>query len=250
VSPRSLVRIAHAYGNRRQRLDRALAAQVDLIETDLRYADGVVWVRHEHRLRRLPVLYNNRLRGIHREGPFAVTLGPLFLRLDLQPIRLPEVVAAVSGRGGLMLDLKAGRYSPAAATRFIETVLGTLDTMRFAGRLDFCGSWQLLDLVRAHAPAQTLHYSVDNERDWDAFRARARTGGGDAIDAITIQRGLLDDARGAYLRGAGIDFYCWDVDDAADAELAIAAGASGVIADDLGLLRTLAARPVRTEAAT
>ncbi len=248
MSPRSLVRIAHAYGNRRDRLARALAAGVELIETDLRFADGVVWVRHEHRLRRLPVLYNNRLRGIHREGPFAVAVGPLVLRLDLKPIRLPEVIAAVSGRSGLMLDLKAGRYPPTDAARFVDAVLETLDTMRFDGRLDFCGSWSLLDLVHARARAQTLHYSVDGERDWDAFHARAD--GADAIGAITIQRRLLDEARGAFLRDAGIDFYCWDVDDAADAEHAIAAGASGVIADDLDLLQDLADRPLRAEAAT
>ena len=34
MSPRPLVRIAHAYGNRRHRLELALAAGVDLIETD------------------------------------------------------------------------------------------------------------------------------------------------------------------------------------------------------------------------
>ena len=247
MSPRPLVRIAHAYGNRRHRLERALAAGVDLIETDLRFADGVVWVRHEHRLWRLPLLYNRRLRGIHREGPLALAVGPHYFRLDLRPIRLPEVIEAVSGRGGLMLDLKAGRYAPAEAARFVEMVLGTLDTMRFAGHLDFCGGWSLLDLVRARAPAQTIHYSVDGERDWDAFRARAD--GADAIRAITIQRRLLTDERGAFLRDAGVDFYCWDVEDAADAEHAIAQGAAGIIADDLALLRALAGRPVQTGSA-
>lgn len=247
MSPRPLVRIAHAYGNRRLRLERVLAAGVDLIETDLRFADGIVWVRHEHRLRRLPLLYNTRLRGIHREGPLAVAAGPLYLRLDRTPIRFPEVVAAVSGRGGLMLDLKAGRYTPAEAARFIETVLETLDAARFAGRLDFCGSWRLLDEVRLRAPTQTVHFSVDGERDWSTFRARA--GGADEIRGITIQRRLLTDERGAFLREAGVDFYCWDIEDPADAEHAIAQGAAGVIADDLDLLRALAGRPVRTEAA-
>ena len=248
MSRRSLVRIAHAYGNRRSRLECALEAGVDLIETDLRFADGVVWVRHEHRLWRLPLLYNNRLRGIHRQGPCALSVGPVFLRLDLRPIRLSDVVELVSGRCGLLLDLKAGAYTSSAAIRFVDAVLGTLEAMRFQGPLDFCGSWRLLDLVRAKAPDLAIHYSVDGERNWEALLARAR--GADAIRGITIQRRLLTEERGEFLREAGIDFYCWDVDDAADAEHAIARGASGIIADDLELLAGLAGRPILTEQAS
>ncbi len=101
----SLVRIAHAYGNRRRRIEQALAAGVDLIEADLRYQDGRVWIRHELRVGRLPLLHNARLSGIHRQGPWALTLGPLFLRLDVRPIDLPELLRGVSGRAGLLLDL-------------------------------------------------------------------------------------------------------------------------------------------------
>lgn len=243
---RTLVRIAHAYGNRRHRIAQAVAAGVDLIETDLRFDRGTVWVRHEHRVPGLPLLFNNRLHGIHREGPYARSFGPLFVRVDVERIRLPEVVAAVSGRSGLLLDLKAGTYTPSTAERFVDAVLGILATARFDGRLGFCGSWRLLDVVRTKRPDLTLHYSVDRNASWGAFLARAE--GPSAIRAVSIQRRLLTEERAKILSDRDVDVYCWDVANAADAADAVACGAAGVIADDLGLLRDLAGTPVRTGA--
>ena len=241
---RQLIRIAHAYGNRRDRISAAIEAGVDLIETDLRYWRGEIWIRHEHRPTRLPLVYNVGLKpGIHREGPWAARVGKLFLRVDRAPIRFGELLDRVSGRGGLLIDLKAAPYQPAVARAFVERMFVELDGHRFEGALDFCGGWPLLDLVHAARPDLPVHYSVDSLADW--ARLQARLSGPGRIPGISLRRDFIDPERIATLRAAHVDYYCWDIKDARDASRAIEAGASGIIADDLVLLRNLAGTPVR-----
>jgi glycerophosphoryl diester phosphodiesterase len=241
VAATNVLRIAHAAGNRRDRLERALEAGVDMIEVDVRFRGGVAWVRHEHRLGVLPLLYNRRPNRVHREGPFALSVGPHFFRLDVRRLRLDEVAARVHGKAGLLVDLKAGAYRPAEAQRFVEAVLTVLDG--FTGPLDFCGSWPLLDLVRAAKPGLPLHYSVDRPAQWAALQARM--GGAAQPPGISLHPRLLTEERALALHAAGVEFYCWDVEDSAGAERVLALGAAGIIAGDLDLLRALAGRPVR-----
>lgn len=239
----ALLRIAHAHGNRRHRIERALEAGVDLIEMDLRWDRGVVWVRHEHRASRLPLLYNVDLKGIHREGPWAASLRRLFVRLDHRPIRLAEVLEAAVGRAGVLLDMKAGGYSASAAHRFAEAVFRA--TEGFPEPVRFCGHWRLLDILREHEAAAGVHYSIDSDSDWEALRARADGEGDAQVRGVTIQTSLLTEQRARVLRDGAVEFYCWDVDSYDVALRALHLGASGVIADDLNLLRELAA--VRVE---
>jgi glycerophosphoryl diester phosphodiesterase len=231
------VTVAHAYGNRWPRIAAATSAGVDFIETDLHFYRGRVFVRHERRLGRLPLLYNRALHGIHREGPYALSLGSLWLRLEPRPLPFEAVVKAIAGKSGLMLDLKAAGYSAREAERFIAAIFVTLEHAGFAGALDFCGSWKLLDEVRRQRPGQAVHFSVDNDRDWEA--ALWRMASVDTFPAITLKRSLVDGTRTDALREARVPFYCWDVLDEADARHALAHGASGIIADDLALLREL-----------
>lgn len=226
-----LVRVAHAYGNRRERIARAVRAGVDLIESDLRWWHGEIYVRHEHRLPVAPLLYNYRLRGIHRQGPYAASLGPLFLRLDVRPIRFAELISRVSGGGGLMLDMKEDVYGERAANAFVDAVVRGVEESRFEGALDFCGSWRLLDLVRARRAGWTVHYSVDSDADWRLLGSRLE--GDRAPRGVTIHRELIDASRASVLAGGGVEFFVWDVRDAGDARRAIDLGAAGIIADDL-----------------
>jgi hypothetical protein len=244
LTPVAVVRIAHAYGNRRSRIADALAADIDLIETDLRYEHGQIRIRHERRFGRLPLLYDRGLRGLHRRGPWALNIGSYFLRLDVRPMQFAEVLRLVSGRGGLMIDLKRAPYSDAVASAYIHDVLRQLEESRFEGAVDFCGSWRFLDLVRARRPDQSVHYSVDNEGHWEQLQPRLR--GSDAIRNITIHPNLLTNERARLLRAEGIEYYMWDIEDAGAAERAIASGASGIIADDLTLLRSMAGRSPHT----
>lgn len=241
----TVLRIAHAAGNRRARIACALAADVDLIEIDVRWWRGAAWVRHEHRLPLLPLLYNRNLRGIHRAGPYAAMLGPHLFRLDIHPLPFREAVALIRDRAGLLVDLKAARYPRSEARRFIAALLTTLAD--FPGPLEFCGGWPLLDRLREARPDQRLHYSVDGDEQWEALARRIERDC--APSGITIHPRLLDAARAETLRRAGVDFYAWDIEDAGGAERVIALGATGIIADDLDLLRSLRGTPVHAAGA-
>ncbi len=241
---RQVVRIAHAYGNRRRRISAAIAAGVDFIEADLRYWRREIWIRHEHRPTPLPLVYNVGLKpGIHRQGPWAARLGKLFVRVDFNPIRFGELLDRVAGHAGLLIDLKAAPYPPDVANAFVGQIFTELDRHRFGDALDFCGGWPLLDLVHATHPDLPVHYSVDSLADWR--RLQPRLSGPGRVPGISLRCDLVNAERIATLRAAHVDYYCWDIKDAQDASRAIQAGASGVIADDLALLHNLAGTLVR-----
>ncbi len=223
-----------------------MAAGVDLIEADLRWYGGAIWVRHERRLPVLPVLWNNRLRGYHRQGPFAVAAGPLWLRLDVRRITFAELLARIDGRAGLMIDLKRDRYTPVAAGRFVRAVLSVIEASGFRGEVDFCGSWQLLDVVRQERPAQMVHYSIDSAADAGRLPGLAEGG----ARGVSIQRGLLTAERAAWLREKEIDVIAWDIATREQALAAIERGASGIIADDLAMLGSIAGLLVGRETRT
>jgi hypothetical protein len=235
-------RIAHGYGNRRDRLERALAAGVDFVEADARWDGREVWIRHERRLGPLPLLYNNRLAPAHRIGPLGFSAGQLWFRLDVRRMTLHELIDRTQGRAGLMLDLKAARYSPLQRYRFMRRLFETLDHANFEQPLTFCGQWPLLDAIRDMRPSQPVYYSVDRPFRWVEMGARIR--GGDAIPGITLRRELFTAERVAFLRERGVDVFAWDIDTADQAADVIAFGAAGVIADDLDLLAELADTPV------
>jgi glycerophosphoryl diester phosphodiesterase len=236
-----MITVAHAYANRRDRWQRAIEAGVDFIETDLQFDRGRVWVRHEHRAGWLPLLYNFRPPASHATGPFALRAGALFLRLDVRPIPFEEFLAFCNRRIGIMLDFKAGAYSAESGRAFVQAVLRAIDAEAFAGALDACGAWPLLDALRERRPGMAIHYSVDTADGWESLRLRLSAG--DPIRGITLKHALLDDAKAALLRDAGVSFYVWDVFDDGAAENAVRAGAAGIIADDLQLLRRYAAAP-------
>src|SRR3990172_5712362 len=104
------VRIAHAYGNSLDALERALAADNDMIETDIWYRAGQILVRHERRLGPLPLLGDRRMAG-HALGPMSLRLGRrYFLRPDVKPFRLDDLLDAAGGRRRLLLHFK-GTYT-------------------------------------------------------------------------------------------------------------------------------------------
>ena len=235
--------IAHAFGDRRARIEAALSAGATMIEADLRFWQGQVWVRHERRMRFLPLLYNYRLGGVHREGPFAASIGSLWLRLDVRRMTFPELLKRTAGQAGLLLDLKKDRYTRSTARGFVATVLAEIEDARFPGAVDFCGSWPLLDIVRSLKPAQAVHYAVDGPRDWERLLPRVANGAWSG--GVSMRFNLITPERLRILRGAGLEFYAWDVADAAETERALELGAAGIIGDDLDILGSLGRRPGR-----
>src|SRR5438093_6913733 len=102
-----VLRIAHAYGSSRGALQLALAAPVDIIEADIWYRAGDIWVRHERRLGPLPMLAD-RGRPSARSGGFVIPLpNRYYLRPDINPMPLGELLETVAGKKRLLLDVKA-----------------------------------------------------------------------------------------------------------------------------------------------
>ena len=114
--------------------------------------------------------------------------------------------------------------------------------MSFAGRIEFCGYWPLLDRMGERLPAATVRYSVDTPHDWQRFVERLDAP--DRIGSVTIQRDLLTPQRAQVMREARVSFLAWDIETAAEAEQALALGAAGIIADDLAMLAALRRQPV------
>lgn len=237
------ITVAHAYGNSRERIDEAIAAGVELIEADLRYRHGRIDIRHDYRLPIVPVLYNRGLRGIHKEWPWSVSIGSNMIRLDTPRWQLAGLLAYASGRGSLMLDLKRDTYSEDAAQAFVAATAEAIEVGAFAGRIEFCGFWPLLDRMRERLPSAIVRYSVDTPHDWQRFVERLD--GPDPIASVTIQRDLLTHQRAQVMRDARVSFLAWDIETAAEADHALAMGATGVIADDLAMLAALRHQPVR-----
>lgn len=235
------VRIAHAYGNRRSTLREALAAPVDMVEADIWFRAGEVWVRHERRLGLIPILLDRRLKGARHIGPWALMLGPRFyLRLDTRPMPLSELLERTRGRRRLLLDVKGG-YSPRDEAAFARRIVRLVRQHGRLGEATICGkNWSVLERVRAAEPELEVRYSIEEPRQWERFQRTVRE---DRQRGICISRRLLDRQRAGWLEEQGIGVYCWTVDDREEAERLLAAGVEGIISNDLELLASLGPPP-------
>jgi len=241
-SGRTPVRIAHAYGNNRRALERALSADVDLIETDIWFRGGRIWVRHERRLGPLPFLADRRPRSSHSlDGRTTLPFWPgYYARLDLRRYPLEDLLAAAKGKRRLMLDVK-GDYSAAVTQAFAEAIKRAVAQAGAAEVAVVCGqNWFVVDRVREAAPDLEVRYSLERPQQWSDFMDRLARG--EDLKRVNIEHGFLDGDKARFLQENGVDVYCWTVDDAREASRLLAAGADGIISNDLDLLAGLGGR--------
>ena len=232
------IRIAHGYGNRRRLLEQALARPVDYVEADIWYRAGRVWVRHEQRLGIFPILYDQR--GSQPSiGPYAVSLGPWYVRLDSHPFSLEELLARVKGRCGVLLDVK-GLYRPADQRAFAVTLARLLAEHSMEQQARTCGqNWAVLQEVRQVAPHLTTHFSIETPQQWGTFVRQF--GAGDPVDGVCLQRSLIDEEKTRWLTERGIQTFSWTVDQDEEARRLLALGIAGIISNNLALLGQLQA---------
>lgn len=238
---RAPIRIAHAYGNRRTTLEEALNAPLDMIEADIWYRAGDIWVRHERRLGPLPLLIDRRQRGVKEIGPYALPLGPWFyLRLDIQPLALGELLERCRHRRRLLLDTK-GRYSPPNRNAFAQRLTGLLREHGCTGQVVVCGkNWPLLDEIRGTEGELEVRYSIEEPEQWARFQRKSQDR---RTQGICISRHLLTEERTRWLEERGIPLFCWTVDDPEEAARLLGMGVQGIISNDLSLLASLSPRP-------
>jgi glycerophosphoryl diester phosphodiesterase len=232
-----VVRIAHAFGNRREMLSEALAApEVDAIEADMWFRRGRVEIRHERRLGWLPLLADKRPRGVPHAGPLTLPLpGRRYVRLDVQRLLLDELLATVADRRALLLDAKMDDTRNAEA--FASEMARAIEAAGAGSRVSVCGSWPVLDRLREAAPAVAVRYTLDRPEQWDVYMDRLTRG--EVTAGVCIYYRMVDDERAAVLKERGVETYCWTVDDADVAAVLVGRGVDGVISNDLGLLASL-----------
>lgn len=230
-------RIAHAYGNSTQALSRALRAAVDLVEADIWYRAGRLYVRHEQRLGWLPLLAD-RLRPEHRLPRFALRIGRrYFVRPDVRPLRLEKLLGAANGSVRLLLDTK-GSYTPAQTGAFAQTLARSLREHGRDGAAAVCGqNFDVLDAFRRSAPEIEVRYSIERPEQWERFRAMAETE--HIVRRICMHHHFLDEEKADFIRQKEVHVYCWTVNDPVRANSLVASGVNGIISDNLSLLARL-----------
>ena len=239
------MRIAHAYGNTRERLKRAMVSAADMIEADVWYRAGKVWVRHEPRMRPFPLLVDSRMRR-HSLPPWSLPLGRRwYVRLDVDGLKLDEVIETLAGAKGLLVDVK-GSYRGKENREFATALVRTVREHGAESSVAICGQyWPVLDDVRREAPDLEVRYSLERTFQWEKFMRLV--GEDERVRRVCIEHRFLNEERVRFLEEQGVNVYCWTVDDREEARRLAAAGADGIISNDLDLLAELAGLVTRAD---
>lgn len=232
------IRIAHAYGNRRDMIEAAASADVDFMEVDLWYRAGEVWIRHERRLGCLPLLYDRRSQGVDSIGPWALTVFPRhYVRLDINPLRLAELLERTQGRCGLLLDIK-GSYAVEGARAYARTLAHNLaEAQPATGEVIVCGEMEVLDRVREAAPDLDVRYSIEKQPHWENFLRRLEADS--HLRGVCMAAEFLSDDIARFLRDKGLQVFCWTIDDPVEARELLARGVDGITSNNIPLLEQL-----------
>lgn len=236
-SVRRPVRIAHAYGNSRRLLRRALESPVDAIEADIWLRGDDIHVRHERRIGPLPVLVDRQSRGGHLPPMSLVLWRGYYLRPELRPFKLDQLLDTVKGKKRLLLDVK-GRYHGPRVGAYAWTLARKIAEHKAQDWVAVCGQFfPVLDRLREAAPGVEVRCSIERKDQWKAFKRMARED--DRVRSICIEHRFINEKRARFVEEKGIDLYCWTVDDAAEAKHLVEQGADGIISNDLRLLAGL-----------
>jgi glycerophosphoryl diester phosphodiesterase len=230
-------RIAHGYGNSREHLALALEGPVDYIEADVWYQDGRLAVRHERKLGPLPLLFDEKQKGHagHEPGRYGLSLGRWYVKLQISPLYLDDVLALARGRRRVLVDVKvSGRGRQSAFARDLA------QTVRLAGMGDqvtFCGqNWLVLKRLRVIDPGLHVRYSIGAQRQLAAF---GRVRQDETLRGVCVHQSLLSAQLIDILKRRGLDVWTWVVDDAAEARRLVAMGIEGIISNRLDVLGAL-----------
>jgi glycerophosphoryl diester phosphodiesterase len=214
-----------------------MASTIDMIEADVWYRSGNVWVRHEPRMRPFPLLVDKRMRG-HSLPPWSLPLvRRWYVRLDINSLKLDEVLEAVAGTKGLLVDVK-GSYRGHENQEFASALVRAVREAGAESSVAICGQyWPVLADVRKEAPDLEVRYSVERTFQWEKFMRVV--GDDERVRRVCIEHRFLNEERVRFLEEQGVNVYCWTVDDCEEARRLAAAGVDGIISNDLQLLAEL-----------
>lgn len=230
------VRIAHAYGNTHDAIDTALAADVDMLESDLWLRRGQIYIHHDRHLAPLPLLADRRMRG-HPYPPWSLPLPSrrrYYIRPDIGILTLEDLIARTRSKRHLLLDTK-GKPDASYATAFAKRLASTIRETNTIGEVEVCGqTWPILHRLREEAPEMHVRFSIERPDQWDAYVAMTEETG--TAPDVCIQHRFLSDERLSYLKQHDAGIYTWTVDDPAEAKALVARGVDGIISNNLRLL--------------
>jgi Glycerophosphoryl diester phosphodiesterase family len=233
-APKRVVRIAHAYGNSRPALKRALAADCDMIEVDMWWRGGDIRIHHERKIGWVPLLIDRKMRT-HKPGKYAVRIGDYYVRPDIGTLRLEELLTSVAGKKRLLLDVK-GHYAAPHLNHFVDTLIGLIRKHKAESWVAICGqTYTVLHLIRERAPDLEVRYSIERPYQWERFLRLVEHG----ATQVCMAYGFIDDEKAWFMNTRGVDLYCWTVDDWDAARRLVAQGVDGIISNELKLLAQL-----------
>jgi len=234
-----VLRIGHAYGNTRHAINLANDASVDLIECDLWYRAGSIYIRHDHRLSPLPLLADRKIPG-HPLPPYSIPLlNGYYVRPEVNPLRLPELLHLTENGPRLLLDVK-GVDDEAYAERFTAALTSDLREYDATARVEVCGQlWPVLTRLRSQAPEVHVRFSIERPDQWSAFVTMTETER--RAHDTCIQHRFLREEKLHFLKEHQSSIYAWTVDQPEPARELVERGVDGIISNNLGLLSSLVA---------
>jgi len=239
MPPPQPVRIAHAFGNSRAALRRALHADVDMIEVDIWFRGGDVYAHHARRLSPLPLLADKKMPGHPLPQPALPVWPGYWVWPDINPLTLGELLAIVGGRKRLLLDVK-GRYKGDRSAGFAGTIARLVREHEASSWAVVCGqTYPVLNALRQADEEIEVRYSLEKPHQWQSFLRKTKDS---RVRQVCISRHFLDGEKARVLEEAGVNVYVWTVDDPEAARRWAEQGADGIISNDLDLLENLPRR--------
>ena len=239
MAPPGPVRIAHAYGNSRAALRRALDADVDMIEVDVWYRGGDVYAHHARRLSPLPLLADKKMPGHPLPRPALPFWPGYWVWPDINPLKLGELLQIVGGRKRLLLDVK-GRYKGGRSAGFARAIARQVREHQASSWAVVCGqTYPVLNALRHVDDEIEVRYSLEKQHQWESFVRKMKDR---RVRQVCISRHFIDDEKTRVLEQNGVNVYVWTIDDPEAARRWVEQGADGIISNDLKLLEDLPRR--------
>lgn len=157
-----------------------------------------------------------------------------YVRPEIRPITLPEIIANLGGQTGLYLDLKSDNE------RFLDHIVGIIQDAAIVERTAITSPhWQALAYIEARAPAVTSYYTVIARRHlwpfWDHLDEYPE------VNGTAIRQGLLNPALVEAFHARGLKILAWTVDSPSRALELLRWGVDGIISNRLDLLQAIPA---------
>ena len=240
MAPPEPVRIAHAYGNSRAALRRALAADIDMIEADIWYRGGDVYVHHARRLSPLPLLADKKTPGHPLPRPAFPVWPGYWVWPHINPLKLNELLRIVDGRKRLLLDVK-GRYNGGRSADFARAIARRVREHQAAAWAVVCGqTYPILNALRRADDEIEVRYSLEKPPQWESLVRKMNKH--ERVRQVCISQHFIDGEKARVLEQKGVNVYVWTIDDPKAARHLVEQGADGIISNDLDLLENLPRR--------